>query len=142
MKICTKCNIEKPESSFYFKNKEQNIHKSKCIDCCMVYAKHHYKINKPIYLKRAKTFNKNQTVLNRQKMIEFLKSKSCLDCKTQNYRVLEFDHKNGKDKKTNVSNMICRYSWETIMEEISKCDIRCANCHRIKTGIQFNWFKS
>ena len=29
-----------------------------------------------------------------------------------------------------------------IIKEIHKCEIRCANCHLIKTGKQLKWFKS
>jgi hypothetical protein len=31
------------------------------------------------------------------------------------------------------------YSWKAIEEEISKCEVRCANCHRRRTAKQFNW---
>ena len=45
------------------------------------------------------------------------------------------DHFN--NKKYNVSYLINKeYSWESILEEASKCEVRCANCHRIKTAIE------
>ena len=44
--------------------------------------------------------------------------------------VLEFDHVNGK-KINNIANMVQRgWALETIKNEISKCEVRCANCHR------------
>jgi len=75
-------------------------------------------------------------------MLEFLQDKQCCDCKIKDYRVFEFDHREGTQKKDNIANLMYRYNWQIVLEEINKCDIRCANCHRIKTGIQFHWFKA
>ena len=45
---------------------------------------------------------------------------------------MDFDHL--RDKKMNVSRMInSPYSLEEIINEISKCDLLCANCHRRRT---------
>lgn len=58
----------------------------------------------------------------------------CIDCGYSEHAVaLQFDH-TGDNKKMNVSDMIrSDYSWITIKQEISKCEVRCANCHSIKT---------
>lgn len=54
--------------------------------------------------------------------------------------VLEFDHKDGSDKFESITQMIAdNASWEKIVAEIEKCDVRCANCHRRRTASQFNY---
>jgi hypothetical protein len=142
MKTCIKCGLEKEDVEFFFKNKKKQIRSSTCNVCSMMYAKQHYKENKARYVERAKEFNKRQAIENRQKVFDFLKSKKCQDCGNDDVRVLEFDHKEGLDKFDNVSNMIHRHGWKTILKEIGKCEIRCANCHRIKTMKQFDYFKN
>ncbi len=63
---------------------------------------------------------------------EYKKMLSCDICNVQDYRVLEFHHKDPLQKDIAVANMIRqRVSKEKIMEEIAKCQVLCANCHRI-----------
>lgn len=58
----------------------------------------------------------------------------CADCGyNANAYALQFDHVRG-DKKQAVSDLIrSDYSWNTIKEEMSKCEVVCANCHAIRT---------
>ncbi|QDH48465.1 hypothetical protein SEA_ZIKO_129 [Gordonia phage Ziko] len=44
------------------------------------------------------------------------------------------------NKVANVAAML-DYSEQAVKEEIAKCDVRCANCHRRKTVTQFGWWK-
>jgi hypothetical protein len=62
-----------------------------------------------------------------------IKEKSgCVDCGINNHIILDFDHL--KDKKYNISRMIHNgFSWAAIKKEIAKCEVVCANCHRIRT---------
>lgn len=52
--------------------------------------------------------------------------------------VLDFDHRPGTDKVANVSRMMPAGTFEDwlarVTEEIAKCDVVCANCHRIRTA--------
>jgi len=64
-------------------------------------------------------------------MREFLKDKSCLKCKENDRRCLDFHHKDAKTKKAAVARLICDMrSKKMILEEIKKCIILCSNCHR------------
>jgi hypothetical protein len=59
----------------------------------------------------------------------------CVDCGyAEHAQALQFDHTED-NKKASVSNLIrSDYSWKTILEEINKCEIRCANCHAVMTA--------
>lgn len=61
--------------------------------------------------------------------------RGCVDCGYNTHAVaLQFDHIND-DKKASVSNLIrSDYAWATILEEIDKCEVRCANCHAVVTA--------
>ena len=63
------------------------------------------------------------------------KEHGCIDCGYNEHPIaLQFDH-TGNDKKASVSNLIrSDYCWKTIMEEINKCEVRCANCHAVVTA--------
>jgi transposase len=60
-------------------------------------------------------------------------SSGCIDCKEKYpYYMLDLDHIN--DKKFNISKFSdFTYNLEIIKKEIEKCEVVCANCHRIRT---------
>jgi len=69
----------------------------------------------------------------------YLASHPCIDCGEADVRVLEFDHVREK-KEGNIGDFVRGgMAWQRILLEISKCDVRCANCHRRKTVEQFGW---
>lgn len=72
---------------------------------------------------------------NHKKMWELLENSECKDCRIADPRVLEFDHLDRKEKSFNIARAIAgsTRSWASIKKEIDKCDIVCANCHRIRT---------
>jgi len=47
---------------------------------------------------------------------------------------MDFDHRPGEEKLflLKVSKMVT-YKLETVLLEIAKCDLVCANCHRMRT---------
>ena len=55
----------------------------------------------------------------------------CMKCGYSKYtEVLEFHHKDSKQKIFNVSQKGHCRSWDRVKKEIEKCDLLCANCHR------------
>ncbi len=96
-------------------------------------SKKHYENKKEKIKQRAHKRNQEIKISNRKFLDDYLSTKCCIDCGNSNPIVLEFDHVRGI-KKLNIADMILRsYSLKTIKLEIEKCEIRCANCHRIKT---------
>ena len=74
-------------------------------------------------------YNKQQY---KKRLADIKTASGCVDCGEKNHIVLDFDHI--RDKKYNVSRMIHDgFSWKAILREIEKCEVVCANCHRIRT---------
>jgi len=93
----------------------------------------HYQKHKEQYKKRAKRRNRNQRKWAREFIRRVKTILSCVDCGESNPIVLEFDHVCG-EKIKNIADMVNQsYGIDTIKEEIRKCEIRCANCHRKRT---------
>jgi hypothetical protein len=62
-----------------------------------------------------------------------IKNKPCTDCgKTYIKEVMEFDHISN-DKLYEVSDVARNGNMARMLEEIAKCELVCANCHRIRT---------
>ncbi len=90
------------------------------------------------------TKKKNETkYLNKKReiIITHLRRNPCVDCGEQDIVVLEFDHRDPTTKVANIANLISGGTIQALKEEIVKCEVRCANCHRRKTAKQFNTYK-
>lgn len=59
----------------------------------------------------------------------------CIDCGYNAHpRALDFDHI-GTDKIGDVGRLAHhRIAWDRLMAEIAKCEVVCANCHRLRTA--------
>lgn len=139
-RLCKGCNIEKSLDEFSIKKYNKKgipNYQSLCKECNKSYQKEHYSKNKDIYRSRASSYKDELRKLHTENLIEYFKNHHCVDCGESNPLVLEFDHI--KDKEYNVSRMTVSHTWENILNEISKCEVRCANCHKKKTAKQFDY---
>lgn len=137
MKICTFCGIELSLSRFATNKTKKDGLQSQCRQCQKDYRKRHYEKNRQKYIDKADRWRKEQKI----KLIAWLKTKSCVDCGNTDFRVFEFDHKDRSQKQFNISNQNGKISFDQLMKEIKKCDVVCANCHRIRTCEQMDYYK-
>jgi len=137
-KCCT-CNKEKESSCFAFKNKAKQILQGQCKICKVEYNKNWYKNNKEVQKKNAVKNKKKYSLENITFIMEYYKTHPCVDCGESDPACLDFDHVSGV-KLANLSLMIHTYSLKSIIKEIEKCEVRCANCHRRKTAKDQNWY--
>ena len=67
-------------------------------------------------------------------LLDELRQQPCAGCSEAFPLVcMEFDHRDPSMKNGVVSQMTARVGIAKLIEEISKCDIVCANCHRKRT---------
>lgn len=136
-KVCSKCKNRKDTTEFSFRNREKGIRRSDCKDCFKPLTASHYKINRKAYCVRGVERRK----ATRDWILAYLSKKECKDCKISDIRVLEFDHIND-NKSYEVAILISKdYGIDTLRKEVVKCEVVCANCHKIRTDAKNNSYR-
>jgi hypothetical protein len=136
-KTCPGCGKEKTRTEFNFRNKEKGLRQRRCRECTRQQVRSHYRAHQSYYLRKARLRNKLVEAIHRQKVLKYLADHPCVDCGETDPCCLDFDHVRGT-KRSDVSRMLGDYGWETILEEINKCDVRCASSHRKRTAERRN----
>lgn len=131
MKTCRQCNQEKPLEEFAVNRTKKDGRQGQCKACKKLYYDNYYRTSPK---EKARLLANNKAL--RQSNVQFineLKSKPCTDC-GESYPpyVMDFDHLDESLKTRNVSTMTI-WSRAAIEKEISKCELVCSNCHRIRT---------
>lgn len=108
-KYCPKCKETKSCDEFHYRETEKRYHQW-CKNCTYTYQKDRWKIRK-------------------YQAVDLMGGK-CTSCGyNKNYAALEFHHLDPKVKEF-AWNKLRQTSWATIIEELKKCTLLCANCHR------------
>jgi hypothetical protein len=137
-KICCKCRKEKSEEDFSYRNKCDGRRQSVCKLCHSEYAKYWYKENTERHRENTRKWNAKHFQVAKEFVSQYLLRHPCVDCGNSDIRVLDFDHVHG-NKKNEIANMVKNGSAiKSISKEIDKCEVRCANCHRIRHWIERN----
>jgi hypothetical protein len=147
MRICSKCKTKKDESDYYVKDSVNGRLHAQCKSCYrehrVINYRKHYETYKVQYRERAKIRRTKKRNEYREKLLEFLQNKQCELCGEADIRTLEFDHIDPTLKTFSISQGVkYGYTWDQIENEIIKCRILCANCHKKHTSDQFGWYKS
>lgn len=79
------------------------------------------------------TTRKDKRQKTRKMVMQIKTGKPCMDCKEIfPHYIMEFDHVRGS-KIGNIESIARIGDMEMLMEEISKCDLICSNCHKHRT---------
>ncbi|HEX9496750.1 MAG TPA: hypothetical protein VGA38_13410 [Candidatus Limnocylindria bacterium] len=122
------------------KKKERGTLRSYCRSCLSEYGKEHYRKNLAAYLSRRRS-RKSSDRPARSFVAEFLKTHPCVDCGEADAVVLEFDHRDRTTKRDDVGRLMHTARLAIVIAEMEKCDVRCGNCHRIRTANQFGSYR-
>ena len=138
MKICRKCASTKDISNFGVDNSKKDNISIYCKECIRKKRIDSW-LKYPIHKKRQhKEEKKRRLYRAKQWVMNYLSTHSCVDCGESNMFRLDFYHVRGK--KTNTICVLTRKgSIAAIIAEISKCEVRCANYHRIRHATEINF---
>jgi hypothetical protein len=127
--------VEKETVEFYRKGGKLQ---SKCKSCQRAYHRLYYQRNKARYFAKNRR-NKNRQRKRLRTILVEVKQQPCQDCGGSFHPwVMEFDHRDEKTKKAAVGNLVSKGCTDArLREEIDKCDLVCANCHRMRTYRRF-----
>ncbi len=143
MRTCTFCGETKEAEEFGFRSKASRRRHRRCKRCVAQYGRWHYTRNRHMYIARSVANNRARRRELKGNVWHFLADHPCIDCGESDPVLLEFDHVNPETKRAEIYTLVQRaYCWATILDEITQCEVRCANCHRRRTAVQFNWPKA
>ena len=117
-KQCTKCGKILPITEFNWRSKTKGTRRSECKYCHSDYMKQKYQEKKNI--------------------VQSIKSScSCAKCGDTRGYVLDFHHINPEEKEDSIARLTSNNSkLDRVYDEIKKCVVLCANCHR-----EFHYFQ-
>lgn len=121
-RTCHRCKVEQPIDQFYVEAEARATvrkgkkHKMPCRKCQQRY--------------QAERRAPRQAIADKIKM-----DAGCMDCglHPEHAQVLEFDHRPDEVKLFHISDRMVSGTVADLLAEIAKCDVVCANCHRVRT---------
>ena len=139
LRQCTTCEeVKVEEDQFSFRNKAAGTRVSVCKTCVRENSRTWYQNNKDRHKVAGRptrtAWGKKRREDNKV-LVDSIKATPCKDC-GQKFAawIMQFDHIDATKKRGNVATMVHNCATrEAILEEISKCDVVCANCHANRT---------
>ena len=134
-KVCVACGKE-----FYIINCLKDQRRFCSDECCRRSATRIYPSAAARRSASSKRKRARNSLKNRQYLLEYLLNHPCVDCGEQDPVVLEFDHVTG-DKQGCIAKLCRQKTTPTILREMKKCVVRCANCHRRRHSKERGFFR-
>ena len=131
MKRCPRCEKKKSAAAFGKNRTKKNGLSSYCLDCMKLYRMEHYRSNPAPYKKRAAASKKKRLAYLR----DIREEGSCARCGFEHPAALEFHHKVpvNRDRAGRAGvGWFATFGMSRMLEELAKCELICANCHRIE----------
>lgn len=130
-KRCGRCKKVKPETDF---NRLREGRQHWCRQCFRGY----FRDRGDLHRAQAVAAKAQRVARDREFVANYLADGACVDCSEADRRVLEFDHTG--EKTRDVCEMVLRGAPLAALEdEIGRCEVVCANCHRHRTARRAGW---
>jgi len=147
IKKCYKCKKNIPITGFNRNKARKDSLQSSCMSCQRQISKKYYGSNRKRCIEVIGINKRRRALENYIEIITKYLNVPCTDCKKVYHPAsMVFDHRIDSVKniyKNQGVNYLIRdgYSKKAIKEEIDKCDVRCQNCHYLKTSKDYKHWK-
>ncbi len=139
--VCRVCALPKAITEFALRSRETGTRHHICRSCRSTYNREWWATNRVVQMPRIKRNRQKHYREIEQRIWDHLFAHPCVDCGEADLAVLHFDHL--RDKVNDISTMFRRqHSWRAVLEEIAKCEVRCANCHARKTARELGNYRT
>jgi hypothetical protein len=137
MPVCRNCETAFPVKQ-EIDGKLRNLQNRKyCLECSPFGSGNTKKLEQPTTTKKRSEkyarWQKKARKERKQKLVELAGGKCVICGYDRCYKALEFHHKDGdekSDKSFGISQNGMLARWDKLVEEVEKCVLLCANCHR------------
>jgi hypothetical protein len=141
IRTCRVCGETKPLGEFPYRSLKRQTRQWICLLCQRAYTNQWYSRNRKRHMAKVRARSLLARADIRRRVREYLMGHPCVDCGEPDPEVLDFDHL--REKKANVSTLIqTGVSWQSLVIEIAKCEVRCANCHRRRTATDGRYYRA
>lgn len=91
-----------------------------------------YKHNRATHIARVRRCDKRRRKALREWLDGYKSTLKCERCPESHPATLDFHHRDGDEKDFSIGDVL-RKGWSRarVEKEIAKCEVLCANCHRI-----------
>jgi hypothetical protein len=132
MKRCGTCGELLPMHQFNRRRRSTDGLQPTCRSCNRASARRYYALNRDAHVARITARARAARAAAWKWLGAYLVEHPCVDCGIADVRVLDFDHRPDAGKTADVMWLArSGYSLERIQREVSRCDVRCRNCHAI-----------
>lgn len=136
---CTTCGASDQEKVFG----KSGMKRRQCRECINKYAREYFRRNPSKFVQKSRISKTRQRDRLRRLVLEVKTGRACLDCQIiLPHYVLDFDHRDGTVKMGNIADLVGKgVTDKVLLDEIAKCDVVCANCHRVRTYNRNNHYQ-
>ena len=125
-KICSKCKQKLTLDHFCKNKKKKDGLQTFCKQCNKAYLKKYYADDKQAQFDRNSRYKQKL----RKAFQQYKAKQQCVFCGEKTPCCLDFHHIDPSQKDFTISNAIDTKAKDILWQEVEKCIVVCANCHR------------
>ena len=136
LRRCARCQQWLPVEDFNFRDKSRRLRQSYGRLCSRLNWRDWYAVpkNKTHHIEVLEARRQRLRQRNRE-YVRQLKSQPCTDCGGW-FPPEAMDFDDLESKSAFISKLVYQAGWQTLLTELAKCEVVCANCHRIQTMVR------